>query len=121
MAKTLLYALGVGFAFGSSTAFPQTLECSSPHLIQDLQLSLQQRFAPPAINSIEAIARGQSTPATRVEITSIETLSQDRNIQRCSASARVWRTDLGQPINATVQYTIYNRSMMGGFDVIEPR
>jgi hypothetical protein len=121
MAKTTFIGLTLGVVFISSTALSQNLECSSPNLIQDLQRSLQQRFAPPAIKSIEAIARGQQTPSTRVEIVSTQIISENQNIQKCSASARIWRTDLRQPISATIQYTIYNHSMMGGFDVVEPR
>jgi hypothetical protein len=121
MAKGTLCGLALTCAFASSTALAQSLGCSSPNLIQDLQRNLQQRFAPPAIKSIEAIARGQQTHSARVEIIGVEIVSQTQNIQKCSVSARVWRTDLRQPINATVQYTIYNRSMMGGFDVVEPR
>lgn len=121
MSKAPWFVLAVGLVFVSSVAFSQTLECSSANLLEELQRNLRHVFAPPAIRSIEAIASGQSTPVARVEITNVETLSDSNNIQKCSVTAHVWRSDLSEPINAIVKYTIYNRSMMGGFDVRESR
>ncbi|MGE3709020.1 MAG: hypothetical protein AB7G35_05065 [Hyphomicrobiaceae bacterium] len=117
----LLRPLVLSSIFAGSAAFGQGLQCSSPNLVQDIQRSLQRQFAPPAIKSIEAIARGQQTHSARVEIVNIDIMVENQNIQKCSASARIWRTDLRQPINAKVEYTIYNSSMVGGFDVVEPR
>jgi len=117
--KTVACGLALGGVLISSPVFAQNVECSSPDPLQEIQRVLQQRFAPPAIDSIQAIARGQPTPSASVQITGIETLSQNQNIQKCAVSAQIWRTDLRQPIKATVQYTIYNRSMVGGFHVTE--
>ncbi len=105
-------------AFVVPNAVAQALECSSAPLVQQLQQDLQHKFAPPAINSIEAIARGQQPASVSVQIISIDTASPTPSLQKCSATARILRSDLPRPINVTAQYTIYNHSTAGEFDVV---
>ena len=116
-----IFVLTATWAFSGSDAVAQAMECSSSALLQDLQRQLQRSYAPRAIDSISAIGRGEQPVSARVEILSIDTISQTSNIQKCSASARISRFDLLQSINVTARYTIYNRSTTGGFDVEESR
>jgi len=117
LVKIGIISLALSCIFIGSNAVAQTVECSSPILLQDLQRQLQRSFAPPAIDSISAIARGQQPVSVRVQILSIDTVSQTPSLQKCSVAARILRDDLRQPINVTARYTIYNRSTTGGFDV----
>lgn len=118
MVKIVAIVSALTCVFVSPNAVAQTLECSSAPLLQQLQQDLQQKFAPPAINSIEAIARGQQPAFATVQIVSINTVSPTPNLQKCSVAARVLRSDLPRPINVTARYTIYNHSTAGEFDVV---
>ena len=87
----------------------QQLNCNSRNTENTLKKMLSEKYGPPAVAGIQAIASGYNGPIAVVDIQDIQTTRTFNNGFGCSATAIVRRVDTGQVINVSTQFTLVNQ------------